>query len=84
MRFFVVRRNQHASILVDGDLLAALLIDVELAIPVIGKLLGLRGDVDICARSENAVVISGKSAPSEERLLHNLPPKKVQEEPLRF
>ncbi len=34
--------------------------------------------------AENAVEISGKAAPSEERLLHNLPPKKVQEEPLAY
>ena len=34
--------------------------------------------------SENAVEISGKSAPSEERLLHNLPPKQAQEEPLGY
>ena len=34
--------------------------------------------------AENVVEISGKAAPSEERLLHNLPPKKVQEEPLGY
>ena len=34
--------------------------------------------------AENAVEISGKLAPSEERLLYNLPPKKVQEEPLAY
>ena len=33
---------------------------------------------------ENKVEISGKAAPSEERLLHNLPPNQVQEEPLGF
>jgi len=33
---------------------------------------------------ENAVEISGKAVPSNERLLHNLPPKKVQEEPLGY
>lgn len=33
---------------------------------------------------ENAVEICGKAAPPEERLLYNLPPKKVQEEPLAY
>ena len=35
-------------------------------------------------RIRDAVEISGKAAPSEERLLHNLPPIKVQEEPLAY
>ena len=34
--------------------------------------------------AENTGEISGKATPSEERLLHNLPPKKVQEEPLAY
>ena len=35
-------------------------------------------------RIRDAVEISGKAVPSEERLLHNLPPIKVQEEPLAY
>ena len=34
--------------------------------------------------AENAVENSSKATPSEERLLHNLPPKKVQEEALAY
>ena len=34
--------------------------------------------------AENAVEISGKAAPSEERLLHNLPAKQLAEGPVKY